>query len=129
MRKTLLIAATVLAAGAGLALIGQAQAAPAAKDPLCGIGAMSGATSWQEYYHCWGTPPKEAAARPAKGPAKDPMCGIGAMSSSLSWQERYNCYGAVPAIKVSASKPPANPYCGMGAMAGSQSWAAYYHCW
>ena len=129
MRKTLLMAATVLAAGAGVALIGQAQAAPA-KDPMCGMAAQANAASWQEYYHCWGTPPRErVAAHPAKGPAKDPMCGMASQASSLSWQERYNCFGSAAPIKVAAPKPPANPYCGMAAQSGSQSWAAYYHCW
>jgi hypothetical protein len=83
----LLIAAAALTLGATAA-----QAAPAAKDPMCGIGNQANNQSWAEHYNCWGhpAPTKQVAHRP--GPARDPMCTVGARANDLSWQEHYRCW-------------------------------------
>lgn len=94
MKKLMIAAAGLaLAATMGAAPIGQAQAAPAAKDPMCALGSQGGSQSWQDNYHCWGhyTPAKTVAHVP-KGPAKDPMCSLGAQSGSQSWAAHYHCW-------------------------------------
>jgi hypothetical protein len=88
--KKLLIA-TALAAMAGAAFVGQGHAAPAAKDPMCGVAPQMGSQSWNDQYHCWGTytPAKPVAAKPSK---KDPMCSVAPQMGSQSWADKYQCW-------------------------------------
>lgn len=87
MKKTILLASVALLLGAAAG-----QAAPAVKDPMCGVAGQSNNQSWAERYNCWGRP---APARPVAhrpGKPKDPMCGVGARNNDLSWQEHYHCW-------------------------------------
>jgi hypothetical protein len=90
--KKLLIGAAI-AAIAGVAFVGQGQAAPApAQDPMCKMGNQSSNQGWMDHYKCWNAPmAKPVAAKPSK---KDPMCGIGGQSTNQNWADHYNCWGA-----------------------------------
>jgi hypothetical protein len=89
MKKLLIVAA--LAAMSGSAFVGQGQAAPAAKDPMCGIPSQALNQSWNDQYHCWGSysPAKTVAAKPSK---KDPMCGVSTQALNQSWNDKYQCW-------------------------------------
>ena len=88
--KKLLIG-TAIAAVAGVAFVGQGQAAPA-MDPMCKMGVQSTNQGWMDHYGCWKGPMvKPVAAKPSK---KDPMCSMG-QASNVSWSEHYGCWGPV----------------------------------
>jgi hypothetical protein len=86
----LLLIGTAITVVAGVALFGQAQAAPPAKDPMCSMTGQSGSQSWADHYGCWKGPvEKVAAAKPSK---KDPMCSVSAQAGSQSWAAHYHCW-------------------------------------
>jgi hypothetical protein len=107
MKKNLLAAVTLAAAALTVpAMLGAAQAAPAAKSPFCsmapaGNNGYAGRESWADYYHCWGGSAGAEHAAPVvhhtAGPAKSAFCNM------------------APA--------------GNNGYAGRESWADYYHCW
>jgi hypothetical protein len=91
MMRTLLIGTATLALA--LPLVGQASAAPAAKDPMCAIGSQGTNQSWADRYGCWGHyAPTKVSAQPSRGPAKDPMCGLPITGGSQSWAQYYHCW-------------------------------------
>lgn len=122
MKKVLFAAA--IAAAAGVAFVGQGQAAPA-KDPMCSMAVQSNNQGWADHYHCWpGQPMKVAAPKPSH---KDPMCNLPA-AANQSWAQQYKCWDG-PAVKISAPAPShKDPMCSM-AQAANQGWADHYHCW
>jgi hypothetical protein len=103
MKKLFVVAVGgMLATAAGIALVGQAQAAPA-MDPNCKMGYVTGnsyavSQSWADHYNCWhGTPAKPVAMRVPAGPAKDPMCKMGYVTGNSyaiaqSWADHYHCW-------------------------------------
>jgi hypothetical protein len=120
MKKVLFAAA--IAATAGVAFVGQGQAAPA-KDPMCNMPQAAN-QGWGDHYKCWqGQPVKVAAPKPNK----EPMCNLPAAANSQSWAQQYKCWDG-PVVKVAAPKPNKEPMCNMP-QAANQGWGDHYHCW
>jgi nitrous oxide reductase len=95
-RLLLAAAALALAVTTGPAMLGQAQAAPAAKAAECSNAARMNDASWQEHYHCWNNgqataPTVPVAAKPAPS-TKSPECSNTARMNDASWQEHYHCW-------------------------------------
>jgi hypothetical protein len=109
MKKSLLAAATLAAVALTVpAMLGAAQAAPAARSAYCNMAAAgnngyAGRESWADYYHCWGGQPGAPAAAPAvhhtTGPAKSEFCNMAAAGNNgyagrESWADHYHCWGS-----------------------------------
>jgi hypothetical protein len=123
MKKVLFAAA--IAATAGVAFVGQGQAAPA-KDPMCTMAGQSTNQNWADHYKCWQGPAVKVAA---PKPNKEPMCNLPAAANSQSWAQQYHCWDG-PVVKVAAPPPShKDPMCSMGVQSTNQGWADHYHCW
>ncbi|HEY2531041.1 MAG TPA: hypothetical protein VGJ20_24430 [Xanthobacteraceae bacterium] len=92
MKTHVLVAAALTLATTVSIAVGAAQAASAARNPMCNMQPSS--ASWQEYYGCWGggaAKPAPAVARVQPASSKTEYCHM--QPNSASWQEYYGCWG------------------------------------